>query len=556
MRKTSLIIIAILALLTAKDALCDLRFQGNVALSERELLRAIDPGPEAGNISDQIINIYMDLGYFDAEVEREYRDQSQNRVFVINEGKQSKISAIDLEIEPDSLKLILNDLLDMYTGRAASQISLKGFADGCINSLTENGFPFARGEWTGFNLDENNNIIAAFKIIPGPSSIVSDIEFTGLKRTRPETLEKAGRINTGIPFSRREVLQSEKLIGKLPYVEVSSPYYLESSTNGDSCTVVYNIRELPSTRIEGFGGLINVAGKTDLIGRANIEFGDILGTGRMFSLFWNKKDTRSNELRIKYLEPFIFDSRIDLEIEAYQVDRDTLYITTGGESSFLHRFSIDLTGALYISVERTVPESGSNISRSIKRSAGARFKYDKSDFAPNPGSGYRFGTELEYRYRSNSFVTEGQNPPSNITSAGSDGAIYISPGGNFLAAALYKAWGIASANGIVPADEFRFIGGVRDLRGYTEQRFPAFRYLILTLEPRWRTGRYSRAYLYGDFGFIKGSQDREDEYRFKPGFGLGLVSRTGIGQVKVEIGWGDENFPDDAVFNFGIIGGF
>lgn len=556
MRKINLIIISILVLLMAKDALSDLKFQGNVALTDRELLRAIDPDTGAGSVSDQIINIYRDLGYFDTGVEREYQDRSQNRVFVINEGKQSKISAIDLEIKPDSLKLILNDILAMYRGRAASGISFRSFADGCINALAENGFPFARGEWAGFNLDENNNIIAAFKIIPGPLSIVSDIEFIGLSRTRPEILEKAGRLKTGIRFSRKEVLQSEKLIGKLRFVEISSPYYLESSTNGDSCAVVYNIRELPSTRIEGFGGLINVAGKTDFIGRANVEFGDILGTGRMFSLFWNKKDTRSNELRIKYLEPFIFNSRIDLEMEAYQVDRDTLYISTGIKSSFLHRFSLDLTGALYFSVERTVAESGSDISRSIKRSAGAGFNYDKSDFAPNPRSGYQIGTELEYRYRSNSFVFEGQNPPSNITSAGSDGAIYLSPGGNFVAAALYKGWGVVSANGIVPADEFRFIGGVRDLRGYTEQRFPAFRYLILSLEPRWRTGRYSRAYLFGDFGLIKGSPDNDDEYRFRPGFGLGLVSRTVIGQVKVEIGWGDENFPDDAVLNFGMAGDF
>ena len=556
MKKISVVFFSVLIWFIAKDAFCDLRFQGNLALSDRELLSVLDPKSGADSISDQIKKIYRNLAYFDIEVEREYLDRSQNRVFVISEGKQSKISAIDLDIAPDSLELILDDLIDMFVGRAASQKSFKEFAEGCVNILAENGRPFARGEWAGFKPDENDNIIAGFKIVPGPLSIISDVEFNGIKRTKPETLEKAAGLGKGNLFSKKEVLRSEKLIGKLPYVEISSPYYLETSTNGDSCTVVYNIRELPSTRIEGFGGLINVKGKTDFIGRVNIEFGDILGTGRMFGLFWNKKDTRSNELSIKYMEPFIFKSRLDLELEAYQIDRDTLYITTGGRASIIQRFNIDLTGALRTSIERTVPETGSNISRSIKRSIGTEFDYNKSDFPPNPKSGYEIGTELEYRYRSNSAVSEGQNPPSNITSAGSDGAVYLNPGSRFVAAASFKGWGIVSANGNVPADEYRFVGGVHDLRGYTEQRFPAYRYLILSMEPRWLTGTYSRAYLFGDFGLIKDSQERGGDYRFRPGYGLGLVSRSGIGQVRVEIGWGDEDFPSGAVFNFGIGGSF
>jgi hypothetical protein len=64
------------------------------------------------------------------------------------------------------------------------------------------------------------------------------------------------------------------------------------------------------------------------------------------------------------------------------------------------------------------------------------------------------------------------------------------------------------------------------------------------------TGKYSRAYLFGDFGIIKGSPDMDVDYSFNPGYGLGLVSR------RVEIGWGKEGFPSEAVFNFGIIGSF
>ena len=104
MKKISVVFFSVLIWFIAKDAFCDLRFQGNLALSDRELLSVLDPKSGADSISDQIKKIYRNLAYFDIEVEREYLDRSQNRVFVISEGKQSKISAIDLDIAPDSLE--------------------------------------------------------------------------------------------------------------------------------------------------------------------------------------------------------------------------------------------------------------------------------------------------------------------------------------------------------------------------------------------------------------------------------------------------------------------
>jgi outer membrane protein assembly factor BamA len=556
MRKTSLIFISFFICFIANEAYCDIEFQGNFAVSDRELLKNIDPDASTLDISNQIKKLYQNKGYFDVSFEREYTDPSQNRIFVINEGKLSRISIIDLSIAPDSLGLLLDDLRNMFVRRAASRNSFREFAESSVSILADNGMPFARGEWVGFGIDENDNIIASFKIVPGPYTIISDFEFNGVKRTKPDILEKAAGLKRGEPFSKKETMRSEKMMEKLQYIEISSPYYLEASVEGDSCTIVYNIRELPSTRMEGFGGLINIKGKTDFIGRVNFEFGDILGTGRAFSLFWNKKDARSNELSVKYIEPFILNSRLNLELEAYQLDLDTLYVTTGGRASVIHNFGIDLTGIMYTSIERTVPESGSNVSRSLKRSIGMEFDYDKTDFAPNPKSGYEIGSGIEYRYRSNSMVLAGQSPPSNVTSAGLNGAYYLKFTGRAVTAVSFRGWGIVSANGVVPVDEYRFIGGVHNLRGYTEQQFPAYRYAIFTAEPRLIAGKYSRAYLFGDFGLIKGSQDRDDEYSFKPGFGLGLVSRSRIGQVKVEIGWGDVDFPSDPVFNFGIGGNF
>jgi outer membrane protein assembly factor BamA len=383
MRKLSAIFISSLILLTTRQLFCAVEFQGNVVISDRELLRNIDPASDIKEISNRIKSIYYDLGYFEVQLTEESPKQNKDRIIIIDEGKSSRISRIDLDLAPDSLNLLIGEMSKKYNGQAASRATFVEFAERCINILAEQGMPFARGEWSAFGMDENSDIIAGFKIIPGPRTIISDIEFNGIKRTRPRTLEKAAGLKTGNLYSESMVSRAQRIMERLKFIEISSPYDLETSPEGDSCTVIYNIRELPSTRIEGVGGFVNVQGKRDFIGKADIEFGDILGTGRSFGLLWNKKDTRSNELRIKYGEPFIFNSRLDLELEAYQIDRDTLYITTGAKAQFTHNFGVELTGALHFSVERTVPETGSTVSNSIKRSVGTEFLYNKTDFYPN-----------------------------------------------------------------------------------------------------------------------------------------------------------------------------
>lgn len=507
-------------------------------------------------ISNYLLAVYGNEGYFNARIEKSYTDRSGDTVFVVDEGRPSAIAAIELNISPEDVLNQVAGYRDNFIGLRASQAVLGQFAVGSVRLLADSGFPFARGEWTGFTLNEKGDVIASFRIIPGPRSIISGLKFKGNKRTRPSTLDKASELTTGKPYSESAVVRSEKMIGKLPYVDIESPYSIETSPSGDSCVVVYSVRELPSTKIDGFGGLVDINGKSDFIGQADIEFGDIFGSGRAFGLFWNRKDPRSKELRLRYLEPFILNSGMDMELEVSQIDRDTLYIATSGTVRLLHDFGVELRGTAYFSVERTTPETGSDISTSLKKAVGVEFSYTRTDFEPNPSSGYEFGSELEYKYRNNESVTAGQSPPSDITSAGVKTSVYIPLMRRMVASSTFQGWGIVSANGVATADDYRFIGGIKNLRGYTEQQFPAYRYAILSLEPRLLTGRYSRAYLFGDLGFIKGSQESGADFKFKPGYGFGLVSGSGTGQIKVEIGWGDRKFPSGAVLNIGLGGRF
>jgi outer membrane protein assembly factor BamA len=554
--RISAIIPALTAVLVWIEPIGAVEISGNRLYSDKELIRLADFTLPDDSLSVSILALYHEAGYYSAEIESIEYDRKGQRSIFIEEGTPSVVESIFVNIVPDSLKAHFDDLVHSVEGEVASRDMLDDFANRAVSRLAEHGMPFARGQWLDFEFNKENNLRATFRIISGPRCRISNLVFDGIARTRPETIERVISLKAGDLYAESRVRDSERHIGQMPYIEISSPFELNAVSGGDSCRVIYHIRELPSTRFEGAGGFVNTKERSDFLGRINLAIGDILGTGRSFGLLWDKKDRISSELKLDYLEPYFLGSKFDVKLEVFQIDRDSLYIETGGRIGLRYKFDRGSSGGLRFSVERTEPESGADISSSTGRSVKLDFDYDRTDYIDNPRSGYLLKTEVDYRYRSNRRVIEGDDPPTRLSAVGAEGGYFAELKNNFVIAIRLAGWGIASADGTVPVDELRFVGGFNDLRGYAEEQFPSYRYAVATIEPRILAGRKSRIYIFGDFGAIKGSQSQNEDYRFWPGYGLGLVAPSGIGIFKIEIGWGKTGFPSEAIFNFGLAGAF
>lgn len=554
--RVSVIISAMTVVLASMESAGAVEISGNRLYTDKELARLVDFSLPGDSLSESILALYGDAGYYSVKVKSIGIDMNGQKAILIEEGVPSVVDSISVDVVPDSLKTHFNNLVLSAKGEVASRDLLDDFADRAISRLAEYGMPFASGEWSDFRFNAANNLSATFRIISGPRCHISGLVFDGIERTRPETIERVIDLKAGGLYAESKVRDSELLIDQMRYINIASPFELEPASGGDSCRIIYHIKELPSTRFDGVGGYVNTKDRSDFLGRLNLEFGDILGTGRSFGLLWEKKDRFSSELKLDYLEPFFLGTRFDVKLEVFQLDRDSLYIETGGRVGLAYRFGRGFSAGLRFSAKRTEPEPGADLSSSIGRAVKLDFGYDRTDRVENPRDGYLMKTEVDYRYRSNRRVIEGDNPPTELSAVGFDGGYFARLGDQFVIAIRLAGWGIASADGTVPVDELRFVGGFDDLRGYAEEQFPAYRYAVATIEPRIITGKRSRAYVFGDFGAIKSSQSQNDDYRFWPGYGLGLVSPTSIGLFKIEIGWGKTGFPSEAIFNFGLAGTF
>ncbi len=534
-----------------------IKITGNHLFTDKELWRLADLNKDDDLIVSKIESLYQNQGYFAAKANLIGADDNLEKEIVIDEGKPSYIGNISIDLIPPGSKISFDDLIDEFDARVASESNLNSLAQLCVERMAENGMPFAGAQWRNFRFDSTGNIAAELRIITGPLTYISQVRYKGLKRTRPETLNRALSFRIGDAYCESKIRSSQELFDQMPYLRIAGPFEVEPLGDGDSCRVIYNMRELPSTRFDGAAGVSAIKGKSAFVGRVDLEFGDILGTGRAFGLLWNKKDRLSGELRLTYLEPYAFGSQIDVKLEVHQVDRDSLFIETGAALGLMHQFGSGLGGGLNLAVARTVPETGSNVATSTSRSVGVQFDYDAIDHPDNPTSGYVIMTGLDHKSRTNSSAganADSLDLPTQLSSAGIDLRYYAKISRRFVTAFGIASWGIISNDGQIPVDELRYIGGFESLRGYTEKQIPAYRYAIATIEPRLITGGDSRAYLFCDLAEIKGGQI--GQYHFYPGYGLGLVAPTSLGQFKLEIGWGKTGFPSDAILNFGLAGRF
>ena len=553
---TILLVMTSLSLAGAGTDIADIF--GNSVFSDREIKAAVDPGAPIDSISAAIVSLYNESGYFQTSLKLEIVNEAR-LIVTIEEGDPTIIGSVEVSISPDSLNAF-DDIIGEMEGETATRDNLDLLAYEIVSRLSDRGMPFAGAEWRGFILEDGNKLKADLKILPGPVCSLRRFVFEGISRTRPETIRRRITPGEGEPYSESGLGDSQRRIGRMPYLEINAPFEVALAGGDDSCDVIYYLRELPSTRFDGAAGYAGSDNRDEFVGRLDLVFGDILGTGRSFGLNWKKKDPESSELLISYTEPYLCGSRFDSRLEVYQADRDTLFLETGGSLRFDFHFSIVMSASFSFGLRMVEPEIQTSgmpaVTSSTGRSIAAGFEYDNTDLPENPRAGYQLGSDIEYRYRSSRNAAAESVPLTRITSIGFDGAQYAGISKRLVLALLLSGWGVVDSDGDVPPDELRYIGGIDNLRGYVEDRFPAYRYGIASFEMRILAGRKSRAYMFGDFGAISGSKPRANKYRFEPGYGFGLISPTALGLFKVEIGWGRAGFPSDAVLNFGLAGGF
>ncbi|MEJ2103749.1 MAG: POTRA domain-containing protein, partial [Ignavibacteriaceae bacterium] len=306
-------------------------------------------------------------GYFNFSFEGsqvQFSDDSTQVDIVLNvdEGKPTVIKNLFFS-SSDSVD-IQNYItsFNYLKGEIYNRFEIESLISDLLSELENKGFPFAAVKINSFHLYDDSSKGEHFadlylKLQEGRKSKIDKIEINGNNSTKDYVIVRELRIEPGEEYSQEKVENLPKRLNKLRYFDpVQIPqFYIDSQNNG---VLLVNVKEKNTNNFDGIIGYVPPAKDNEsgyVTGLVNVTLRNIFGTGRAAAVRWQKLTRESQELELKYLEPWLFGYPFNINAELFQRIQDTTYVQRriGGALEYLA--TEDVSASAFISTEEVIP---------------------------------------------------------------------------------------------------------------------------------------------------------------------------------------------------------
>ena len=520
-----------------------------------------------------IFNGYFNFNFEGSQFELSSDSQKVNLLLNVDEGQPTFVKEIFFKAS-DSVNI--DDFissLNYLKGEIFNRYEIETSISSLLTDFENRGFPFAAVKIQSVHLYDDSvskdHYADIYLVLEeGRQSRIDKIEVTGNTSTKDYVITRELRIDTGEEYSQQKIVNLPRRLNKLRYFDpVPVPqFYIDSQNNG---VLLVNVKERNTNNFDGIIGYVPPAKENEsgyVTGLVNVTLRNIFGTGRAAAIRWQKLTRESQELELKYLEPWLFGYPFNLNAELFQRIQDTTYVQRrlGGALEFLA--TEDISASAFVSTEEIIPTERTvpvfTVYNSSSLTTGLGLKIDLRDDPIAPTGGFLFETGY-------SFSRKKINGPAEYIQPGMEininlqritvgfGAFYeifvrnviaVSVNGKELTGPFFEQ-----------SDLWRF-GGTRTVRGYREEQFLASRIAWANLEYRLMLTQRSYAFLFFDAGYYfldavpeKGIAKSED-YIF--GYGLGITVETAIGLLGVSFALAQGDSFSEGKIHFGIINEF
>lgn len=462
---------------------------GNDYFSEDELKKAlnIEAGEQFSSaLSDTIMHrlnrLYEGEGFLDARFSDSVSfsiDSSEITVFLqISEGKQTILASVILSgVDSCDSSVVMNRLLPLF-GKPYRKNELAIMLDDIISCMENRGYPFACIAVDSARFDDGRVFIFG-RFSTGELVRLDFLDVRGLTRTRHWVVEKQ------FLFRRGELFQKEKVKRQLSRVNRKGTVYVSGYEIAVHPDGKYGLTLLVREAQTNFV-LASLGFGEELFGSADLNFRNLFGTGRIFSLHWEKTGEDRTVLKLHYTEPFVlgmlsvsprylfekmrgrylkrsFGAGVGYPVSsAFEIEGGYEHSTIEYEqASAIYMNSVELLGSFDTRGASFLPKRGEGVSFSVRGS-----RAEKTDF---------LRTKLSF-----------------------DGFFPLAEKNVIHNRILFDR--IFSKDEIPESELIRF-GGANLLRGYKQEQFEAESLLFGTLEYRLFLDRRTALVLFSDAAY-------------------------------------------------------
>ncbi len=517
-------------------------------------------------------------GYFHAEfkgskVELSPDSQQVKLIIKIDEGEPTYVKKIFFTGLDTALDNNIIGSFDFLKNRVYSKSGLENNISSTLKYFQNNGYPFAKIEIPSiyFYSDTAKKDYFAdiyVKIDKERYCKIDKVEIAGNNKTKDYVIQRELRLKPGEAYSQKVIDDIPNRLNRLGFFEpVSAPKYFVDSKNEGILRI--EIKEKETNNFDGIIGYIpsNSSNQSGyLTGLVDVSLSNLFGTGRAAAIHWQQYNRSSQDLQLKYLEPWLFGYPFNLNLSLFQRQQDSTYVQRTIEASLEYLATEEASASIFISTDAVIPTDNGNqiftVYNSSSVTTGLNIKVDTRDdpYAPTKGVLFLSSYSLSKKTISGpvQFFTPDLATNINLQRLTIDiDGFYELFSRQVIALGLHgrELRGPFFEN----SDLFR-LGGANTLRGYSESQFLGNRVMWTNLEYRSLLTKRSFVFLFLDTGYYLRNADPSRNILksegFNIGYGLGMNIETGLGVLSVSFALAKGDSFSNGKIHFGIVNQF
>jgi outer membrane protein insertion porin family len=564
------------------QSITGIEFSGDRPLEQKELISALGTTfpikTELFNLDSLNHRISTRLnssGYFHHKLTSVVipTDSTSSKIFInITSGPRAVLKSLNFLADSDSLIPGMRSL-EFSEGNPYEEIEIQSIFGEILDELEKKGYPFAKIVVNSLGLEispdsSSSSVQLNVTLEPNLKAVISKIEIVGNENTSADVILREIKVKSGDIFYPENNRLLTSRLNRLRFFEpVPDPeFYFNEGKEG---ILKITVKETNTNNFDGIVGYIPPAQNEEtgyLTGLVNINMRNLFGTGRNFSFKWQQLDRNSQELDLRYLEPFLFGLPLNISPRLYQRKQDTVYVDRFVEVTADYQtgenFSFSATFASQSIIPTLFEKPVFTVYNSSILTGGVGLRYDTRDDPVSPVSGINFFSSFSISNKKINgpaeFITPNQVLQVNLKKINFDFDLFLELFNRNIVALGVSVREI-QGDFIEESDYFK-LGGNSTLRGYREEQFRGNRVAWSNIEYRYLISRRSYLFAFFDSGYylVNGDESKKivETSAFKNGYGFGMSFETGIGLLSVSYALASGEGFSDGKIHFGIINQF
>lgn len=501
--------------------------------------------------TDLLIRILQEDGYFAARIDSVVWPKNpgeQNPALIyLHEGEPFKIHQLFIFGNKHFSLQKIRRTIRLKPGDIFIPANLKADMKKVLAEYAADGYLLAKIEIQKLDIDYTNNAVdIVLNITENHTTRLKFVQISGNRTTRRTVITRELRIEPGEIVTQTGLDKMKDRLDRLSFIRLTADPQV--AFTADSAAVIeLNVQEQNSSQLNGVLGYNPKQGNQNgyVSGQLDLQFRNLLGTGRSFLAFWEKRGPVSQSLRLSYEEPYLLGWPLNGEFGFFQNVQDTSFVRRSWHLGFNMYLFENITAGLRVGQESVIPDSIGRALYGLPRSNANRLfvnvGFDSRNHLWNPTHGILYRTSVDFvRKRINPLLAGEKSQQRNFRRVSLD-MEYVQPvwPRHVLFIGLHGRQ-VKIGDEPVPVDELYRLGGAQNLRGYRDDQFLGSQIAWGTLEYRFILEKESRLGLFVDAATI-GSRNREGSWSqlIKIGYGFGLRTKTDLGVIGFDYALGE-----------------